>query len=52
MYGVSVILAPLLLTISSFFWVDGEYGVVGERSWSCQWSSESPLLCFCRFGKG
>lgn len=29
MYGVSLILAPLLLAISSFFWIDGEYGVVG-----------------------
>jgi hypothetical protein len=29
MYGVSLILAPLLLAISTFFWIDGEYGVVG-----------------------
>jgi hypothetical protein len=29
MYGVSLILAPFLLAISSFFWIDGEYGVVG-----------------------
>jgi hypothetical protein len=29
MYGVSLILAPLLLAISSFFWVGDEYGVVG-----------------------
>jgi hypothetical protein len=29
MYGVSLILAPFLLAISSFFWIDGEYGVIG-----------------------
>ena len=29
MYGVSLILAPLLLAISSFFWIEGKYGVVG-----------------------
>ena len=29
MYGVSLILAPFLLTLSSFFWIEGEYGVVG-----------------------
>jgi len=30
MYGVSLILAPLLLAISSFFWINGEYSVMGE----------------------
>lgn len=29
MYGVSLILAPLLQFISGFFWVNKEYGVVG-----------------------
>src|SRR5436190_8177495 len=29
MYGVSLILAPFLQFISSFFWVNGEYGVTG-----------------------
>jgi hypothetical protein len=29
MYGIAVILAPLLLFISSFFWEKGEYGVTG-----------------------
>src|SRR6266498_3901184 len=29
MYGFSLILAPLLQAISSFFWIDGEYGVTG-----------------------
>lgn len=28
-YGLSLLLAPLLMFISSFFWVDGEYGVTG-----------------------
>jgi len=28
MYGVSLILAPLLLAISSFFWIGGGYGVI------------------------
>jgi len=29
MYGVSLLLAPLLMFISSFFWTNGEYGVTG-----------------------
>lgn len=29
MYGVSLILAPLLFAMSSFFWIEGEYGMVG-----------------------
>jgi hypothetical protein len=29
MYGISMILAPLLQTISGFFWTNGEYGVNG-----------------------
>ena len=29
MYGLSLIAAPLLQAISSFFWVNGEYGVTG-----------------------
>ena len=29
MYGVSLILAPLLQFISGFFWVNREYGVIG-----------------------
>ena len=29
MDGVSLILAPLLLAISSFLWIDSEYGVTG-----------------------
>lgn len=29
MYGVSLLLAPLLQFISGFFWVNNEYGVVG-----------------------
>jgi hypothetical protein len=28
-YGLSLILAPLVMFISSFFWVNGEYGVTG-----------------------
>jgi hypothetical protein len=28
-YGLSLFLAPLLMFISSFFWVNGEYGVAG-----------------------
>ena len=29
MFGLSLILAPTLQAISTFFWVDGEYGVTG-----------------------
>jgi len=29
LYSISLILAPLLLFISSFFWKNGEYGVTG-----------------------
>lgn len=29
MYGVSLLLAPLLMFASSFFWINGEYGVAG-----------------------
>jgi hypothetical protein len=29
MYGISLIAAPLLQAISSFFWINGEYGVTG-----------------------
>ena len=29
MYGISLILAPLLQTISTFFWKNGEYGIAG-----------------------
>ncbi len=29
MYGLSLILGPLLQGISSFFWINGEYGVTG-----------------------
>ena len=29
MYGVSLFLAPLLMFASSFFWINGEYGVAG-----------------------
>src|SRR5215510_358549 len=29
MFSASLILAPLLQSISTFFWVDGEYGVTG-----------------------
>ena len=29
MYGVSLILAPFLQFISSFYWINGEYGVTG-----------------------
>jgi len=29
MYGVSLILAPFLQFVSSFYWVNGEYGVTG-----------------------
>lgn len=28
-FGISLLLAPLLMFISSFFWVNGEYGVTG-----------------------
>lgn len=28
-YGFSLVLAPLLMFISGFFWIDGEYGVKG-----------------------
>ena len=28
-YGLSLLLAPLLMFISGFFWIDGEYGVKG-----------------------
>jgi len=29
MFGLSLILAPVLQALSTFFWVDGEYGVTG-----------------------
>jgi hypothetical protein len=29
MYGISLIMAPLLQAVSSFFWINGEYGVTG-----------------------
>ena len=29
MFGVSLVLAPLLQAVSTFFWNDGEYGVTG-----------------------
>ena len=29
MYGISLILAPLLQATSGFFWINGEYGVTG-----------------------
>src|SRR5688572_28157316 len=29
MFGVSLIVAPTLQAVSTFFWIDGEYGVTG-----------------------
>ncbi len=29
MFGLSLILAPILQALSTFFWIDGEYGVTG-----------------------
>lgn len=29
LYGLSLFLAPLLMFISTFFWINGEYGVMG-----------------------
>ena len=29
MFGASLIVAPLLQAVSTFFWIDGEYGVTG-----------------------
>lgn len=29
LYGISMIVAPFLFTVSTFFWTNGEYGVQG-----------------------